>query len=302
MDRLNAMTIFVAVAEAGSLAKVARDRRISPPAVTRAIKALEDHVGVQLLIRTTHNLSLTEAGERYLASTRRILAEISDGERAAAGNHGRPTGHLRLTASVMFAKLHVVPLISDFLAAHSEVSTTLVCADRIVDLVEDSIDIAVRIGDWSNPSLRARRCGSVQRILVASPDYLARHPPLCQPEDLKAHQLLMFTSLVPSRQLHFVQDAKVKTIGLTPHLEINDPGAAIAAAEADLGVVQVLNYMVARQLAAGSLVQVLGEFSPSPIPVQLVYDGSRAVPAKTRAFVDFAEPLLRERLDGLAEA
>ena len=300
MDRLNAMTIFVAVAEAGSLAKVARDRRISPPAVTRAIKALEDHIGVQLLNRTTHSLSLTEAGERYLASTRRILAEISDGERAVAGNHGRPTGHLRITASVMFAKLHVVPLVAKFLDAHSEISTTLVCSDRIVDLVEDSVDVAVRIGDWSNPSMRARHCGKVQRILVAAPNYLDQHPLPCQPDDLPAHQLIMFTGLVPSRQLHFVQNSKVRTVALSPYLEVNDPDAAIIAAESGLGIVQVLNYMVADQLTSGSLVQVLAEFSPPPVPVKLVYDGSRAVPAKIRAFVDFAEPVLGERLDRLA--
>lgn len=301
MDRLNAMSIFVAVAEAGSLAKVARERRISRPAVTRAIKALEDHVGVQLLNRTTHNLSLTEAGERYLASTRRILADIADGERAAAGDHGRPTGHLRLTVSVMFSTLHVVPILSEFLAKYTEVSTTLICADRVVDFVEDGIDVAVRISDWADPSLGSLQCGTVQRVLVASPDYLARNPPLRQPSDLHSHRLLAFTGLMPNRRLQVAHKGKLSTIELTPSLEINDAPAAITAAEAGLGYVQLLDYKVAHQLKDGSLVRILAEFSPPPVPVRLIHASGRVLPAKTRAFLDFVGPRLRDRLRQLAD-
>ena len=301
MDRLRAMAVFVAVAEAGSFAKVARKKRLSPPAVTRAIAALEQQVGVRLLNRTTHSMSLTEAGQRYLETTRQILADIDESERIAAGNHATPAGHLRLTASVMFSRLHVVPILSEFLADHAEITATLVCLDRIVNIVEDGIDVAIRGGELDDTSMRALRCGNVQRILVAAPSYLACHPAPCRPSDLHDHQIMLFTGLMRNRELRLVDRGKPATLRLSPNLEINDPGAAIVAAEAGLGITQIFDYMVADKLAEGSLVTVLSDFSPPPTPLQLVYAGGRTLPAKTRAFIDFAAPRLRERLSRLSD-
>ncbi|MGI9410036.1 MAG: LysR family transcriptional regulator [Hyphomicrobiaceae bacterium] len=296
MDRLHAMAVFVAVAKAGSFAQAAREKRLSPPAVTRAIAALEHHVGVQLLNRTTHSLSLTEAGQRYLETTRQILANIAESERVAAGDHGTPIGHLRLTASVMFSRLHVVPILSEFLAVHSEITATLVCLDRMVNIVEDGIDVAIRGGELDDTSMRALRCGNVQRILVAAPSYLSCHPPPRRPSDLHDHKIIFFTGLMRNRELRLVDRGKPATVRLSPNLEINDPGAALVAAEAGLGITQIFDYMVADNLADGSLVPVLAEFSPPPTPVQLVYASGRTLPAKSRAFIDFAAPLLRDRL------
>ena len=302
MDRLRAMAVFVAVAEAGSFAKAARAKNLSAPAVTRAIAALEQQVGVRLLNRTTHSLSLTEAGQRYLETTRQILADIAESERVAAGDHGTPVGHLRLTASVMFSRLHVVPIMSDFLAGHPEITATLVCLDRIVNIVEDGIDVAIRGGELDDTSMRALRCGSVQRILVAAPSYLEHHPRPRRPSDLHDHQILLFTGLMRNRELRLIDRGKAATLRLSPNLEINDPGTAIVAAELGLGITQVFDYMVGDKLADGSLVPVLPEFFPPPTPVQLVYAGGSTLPAKTRAFIDFAAPLLRERLSSLANA
>ena len=292
------MTVFVAVADAGSFSKAAAHLRLSPPAVTRAVSALEERLGVRLLTRTTRSLSLTEAGARYLATTRQLLADIEDAERAAAGEHGVPTGRLAVTASVMFSRLHLMPVIGDFLEQQPKVAVSLLSVDRIVNMVDEGLDVAVRIGDLEDSSMRARRVGHVRRVLVASPGYVAEHGEPDHPTALKEHHGIAFTSLLAFSEWRLFEDGEPLTVRLNPRLQVNDPGAAISAAEAGLGITQVLNYMVRDGLEAGRLVPVLAAFEPPDSPVQLVYPEGRALPAKTRAFLDFAAPQLEARLSG----
>ena len=296
MDRLHAMTVFVTVADVGSFAAAARHLRLSPPAVTRAVASLEEHIGVRLLNRTTRNLMLTEAGTRYLVATRQILADIEECERTAAGEQGEAAGHLVITASVKFAQLHLMPVMSAFLDAHPKLTTNVICLDRIVNLIEDGIDVAIRIGELEDSTLHARRCGEVQRILVASPGYIEKHGQPQRPGELKSHDIIAFTGLSPNREWRFHGPGKPSTVRIAPRIEINDPGAALAAAEEGHGITRALSYMVADELRTGRLVPVLEAFNTAPVPVHLVFAGGRTLPAKTRSFIDFSVPLLQARL------
>ena len=260
VDRLRTMEVFATVAESGGFATAARRLGMSPPAVTRAVATLETRLGARLINRTTRSLSLTEAGRGLLESTRRLLAELDEAERAAAGATVVPSGHLRLTAPLTFGRMHLMPVLAAFLRAQPKVTATLVTLDRVANLIEEGFDLAVRIAHLPDSTIVARRIGEVRRILVASPGYLARQGRPEQPEDLLAHEVIAF-----------------------------DGGDGITGA---------LSYMVAPQLAVGRLVTLLDGFSPPPVPVQIVYPQSRLLAAKVRAFVDFAAPRLARALAG----
>lgn len=299
MDRLQAMAVFVAVAEAGSFARAAAALRRSPPAVTRAVAALEERLGVRLIQRTTRRLRLTEAGLRYLESAKRLLAEVEEAERAAAGETAIPTGHLRLTASLTFGRLHLAPVVAGFLRAQPRVSASLVLLDRVANLVEEGFDAAVRIAHLPPDSaLVARRLGEVRRLLVASPSYLAARGAPERPEELKRHELIAFIGLVPAREWRFVEAGRPLAVPLTPRFEVNDSLAALAAAERGEGITVALSYVAAPLLAEGRLVPLLEPFLPPPVPVQLVYPQARLLAAKLRAFVDHAVPRLKAQLAG----
>jgi DNA-binding transcriptional LysR family regulator len=293
------MEVFVAVADAGSVAKAGTRLRISPPAVTRAVSALEQRLGARLLNRTTRSLSLTEAGRRFLESSRRLLGEIDAAEREAVGESAVPSGHLTVTASVTFGRSALAPVMSAFLRHHPRVTASLMLIDRVVNLVEEGIDIAVRIGQLPDSNLVARRVGEVQRILVASPDYLTKHGDPASPADLKLHSIIAFSALMPNREWRFVEGTTSAHVALQPRFEINDATAAISAAEAGDGITIALSYMVAEKIADGRLMTVLGRYTPPPVPVQLVYPQSRLVAPKVRAFVDFAGPHLKDVLGRL---
>jgi DNA-binding transcriptional LysR family regulator len=296
VDRLHEMEVFVAVAVAGSFAKAGTRLRISPPAVTRAVSSLEERLGARLFNRTTRSLSLTEAGLRFLESTKHLLTEIDAAERGALGESAMPAGHLTVTASVTFGRSAVAPVISEFLRAHPRVTASLVLLDRVVNLVEEGIDVAVRIGQLPDSSLVARRVGEVQRILVASPHYLAKHGEPGSPADLKLHSIIALIGLVRSREWRFVDGATSVHVALQPRFEVNDATAAIEAAEAGDGITVALSYMVAQKIADGRLAPVLARYAPPPVAVQLVHPQSRLVAPKVRAFVDFAAPRLQEVL------
>lgn len=301
MDRFREMEVFAAVADAGSLVGAARRLRVSPPVVTRMIAALEDRLGVPLLTRTTRRLGLTEAGSRYLAHSRRLLAEIDVAERDVTGDPATPQGHLAVTASVTFGRSALVPVVGSFLRQFPSVTLSLTLVDRIVDLVEEGLDVGVRIGDLADSSLIARKVGEVRRILVAHPDHIARAPALAGPQDLKRHRIIAFTGLMANREWHYRDDCRARYVRVVPWFEVNDAAAAIAAAAAGEGIAVALSYMVAEELGKGRLVQVLPEFAPDPVPVQIVYPQSRLVAPKVRAFVDFAAPRLKATLEGLAD-
>lgn len=300
MDRLHEMEVFIAVADAGSFAKAGKRLRTSPPAVTRAISSLEDRLGARLFNRTTRSLSLTEAGHHFLESSRRLLADIDAAEKHAVGETATPQGHLTITASVTFGRSALAPVMTSFLSAHPRLTASVLLLDRIVNLVEEGIDVAVRIGALPDSSLVARRVGEVRRILVASPSYLGKRGAPQTPADLKLHSFIAFTGLMPNRDWRYVDAGSSGHVSFMPRLEINDATAAIAAAEAGDGITIALSYMVADQIRKGLLVPVLAAFTPPFVPVQLVYPQTRLVASKVRAFVDYAAPRLKQKLGDLA--
>jgi DNA-binding transcriptional LysR family regulator len=296
MDRLQTLEIFVAVAEGGGFARAAAKLHLSPPVVTRAVAALEDRLGVRLFNRTTRSVALTEAGLRFLDGAREVLQRVDDVEKEAAGETAMPAGHLTVGASVTFGRHAVAAVATEFLAAHPRVSLSLVLADRLVNLIEEDVDVAVRIGALPDSSLVARQVGRVQRLLVASPDYLARRGTPRDPAELRLHDMIAFTGLMPNREWRFHRDGRSVPVRLAPRFELNDAAAAIAAAEAGHGITPALCYAVAQAINEGRLVPVLPDATGPPVPVQVVYPQSRLVAPKVRAFVDLAARRLRERL------
>jgi DNA-binding transcriptional LysR family regulator len=299
VDRLHEMEVFVAVAEAGSFAKAGSRLRVSPPAVTRAVASLEGRLGVRLLNRTTRSLGLTEAGLRFLEAARRVLGDLEEAERGVLAEGSEPAGHLSVTASVTFGRSALAPVVSAFLRAHPRVTASLLLVDRVVHLVEEGVDVAVRIGRLPDSTLVSRRVGEVQRILVASPAYLAIRGEPRVPADLKRHSIVSFTGLLPGGEWRYLDGATGGRVALEPRLEVNDASAAIEAAVAADGITIALSYMVAGLVAEGRLAPVLGRYTPPPVPVQLVHPHSRLVAPKVRAFVEFAGARLREVLRAL---
>lgn len=300
MDRLHELEVFVAVADAGSFAKAAARLRLSPPAVTRAISALERRLGARVFNRTTRSLTITDVGLRLLESARRVLADLDAAEKEAAGESSTPQGQLTVTASVTFGRSVLAPVVCEFLDQYPRVTLSVLLVDRVVNLVEEGIDLAVRIAHLPDSTLVARRIGAVRRILVASPAYLARRGAPASPADLRLHSVIAFTGLVPNREWRFLNGRKPGSVSLRPTLEINDAAAAIQAAESGHGITMALCYMVSDQIRAGSLVPVLESFTPPPRPVHLVYPHARRIAPKLRAFIDFAAPRLQSALDRLA--
>jgi len=299
LDRFNELKVFVSVAESGGFAKAAARLRSSPPAVTRTVAALEQRVGVQLFSRTTRMVSMTEAGRRFLEHARRILTDLDVAESELAGESTMPSGHLTITSPVTMGRMMLPSIVTDFLHAHPHVTAKVLLFDRITNLIEEGIDVGLRVGQLPDSSIIARHVGEVRRILVASPTYLSKHGRPKDPTDLKRHSMIAFTGLLPNREWIFGEGKTARRITLKPRFEINDAAAAIAAAEGGGGITIALSYMVANHIRERRLQQVLGSFAPSAMPVQLVYPESRLVAPKVRAFVDYAAPKLRTALRGL---
>ncbi len=300
MDRLHELEVFIAVARAGSFAKAGRRLRMSPPAVTRAISSLEARLGARVFNRTTRSLAITEAGQRFLVSAERIISDLEFAEKEAVGDTAVPQGHLTMTASVTFGRSALAPIVSDFLVQHPSVSVSVMLLDRVVNLVEEGIDIAVRIGPLPDSSLIAKQVGTVHRILVASPSYLAEHGIPTIPSDLRSHAIIAFTSLMQNGEWRYRKNQKLGSVSLTPRFEINDAVTSIQAAEAGQGITNALSYMVAAQIRVGTLVPILPSYTLEPQPVHLVHPHAKLVAPKIRAFIDFASPRLRTALSELA--
>ncbi|HYG69233.1 MAG TPA: LysR substrate-binding domain-containing protein [Anaeromyxobacteraceae bacterium] len=301
MDRVRELEVFVAVAEAGSFARAGARLRVSAPAVTRAVAALEERLGARVFNRTTRSLALTEAGARFLESAKHVLAALEEGERAVAGEGAAATGHLAVTAPVTFGRWAVAPVTSAFLKAHPGVTVSLTLLDRAVNLVEEGMDVAVRIGRLPDSTLVARRIGEVRRVLVASPAYLSAHGEPAAPQALAAHAIVGLTGLMANREWRYVDRGTGGRVALKPRFEVNDAVAAIEAAEAGDGITLALSYQVAEKIAQGRLVPVLQRYAPPPVPVQLVHPQARLVAPKIRAFADFAGPRLSDALARLPE-
>lgn len=300
MDRFHELRVLLAVAESGGFAKAAVRLNSSPPSITRAISALEARLGVGLFTRTTRRVHLTEAGRVLAERARLVLSDLEAAEMEAAGEAAMPTGQLILTASVTMGRTVLPSIVSAFLDANPRVTAQVVLLDRVVNLVEEGIDIALRVGQLPDSTMIARAVGEVRRILVASPDYLTRRGIPHTPADLKLHSIIAFTGLMPNREWTYVGERSASRISLHPRFEINDAVAAIQAAEAGDGITIALSYMVAKQMREGRLVPVLQRYAPAAVPVQLVYPERRLIAPKVRAFVDFAAPRLRSALADLS--
>ncbi|WP_202361518.1 LysR family transcriptional regulator [Mesorhizobium sp. 131-3-5] len=296
MDRLEAMSLFVAAVEAGSLSAAARRFGIPLATVSRKVSDLERHLNTRLLNRSTRRLTPTDAGEAYLAACRRILDDVGEAERAAAGEYSAPTGELAITAPVVFGRLHVLPVVTGFLSAYPDVDIRLTLADRITQLVEDHFDLALRIGQLPDSSLVAIGVGSIRRVVCASPAYLAEHGTPTIPEDLGTHDCITFEGLSSAAPWSFAKGKTDVTVQVRSRLQVNTAEAAIDAAIAGVGLTKVLSYQVDAAVRSGMLRIVLQEFEPEPWPVSLVHAGHGLLPVKLRAFLDFAAPRLKERL------
>jgi DNA-binding transcriptional LysR family regulator len=286
MDRIEAMQTFVAVADLQGFAPAARKLGLSPPAVTRLIAALEERLGTRLLQRTTRKVALTDAGARYLERARRILADIEEAELAAEGERTRPTGRLVVSAPVGFGRLHVSPVMSAYLKRYPEVSAELRLEDRMVSLVEDGVDLAVRIGQLPDSSLVARQAGDMRRIVVASPAYLRAHGEPKTPEALEQHQIIQFGASALTADWRFARDGEEFRIHVAPRFTSNVADAAIQYAVAGGGLTRVLAYQAADAIRRGRLNVVLQTFELPALPVHIVYPTSRLLSAKVRAFID----------------
>lgn len=302
MDRLEAIGAFVAVAEAGSFVAAARRLGRSPASVTRAVAALEDRLGARLFTRTTRVVSLTDAGRRQLERCRAILDGVAALEADAASEREEAHGPLVVTASVVFGRLHVLPLVVDFLRRHPAVDVRLVLADEVLSLVDEGIDVGVRIAKLGDSSLRALRVGSVRRALYASPAYLAAHGEPAEPADLARHACLAAPSSVHAAvRWTFGRGRARRTVAITPRLTVNLAEPAIDAAVAGAGITRVLSYMVDHLVRAGALRPVLERWEPAPIPVHVVHPAGRHLPLRTRLFVDHAVAALRRQFGASAE-
>ena len=286
MDRIDAMQAFVAVADLQGFAPAARKLGLSPSGVTRLIAALEQRLGARLLQRTTRSVTLTDIGTRYLERARRILADVEEAEGSAQDERTRPSGRLVVSAPVGFGRLHVSPVMSAYLKRYPEVSAELRLADRMVNLVEDGIDLAVRIGHLADSSLVARQVGEMRRIVVASPGYLQQRGEPNTPEAVTSHETIQFGAMTASPDWRFVEDGREIRVACTPRFTTNSADAAIQHAEQGGGLTRVLAYQAADAIKGGRLRVVLAQFEQPPLPIHIVYPTSRLLSAKVRAFID----------------
>ena len=291
MDRFHLMSVFVAVAEEQGFAAAARRLRMSPPAVTRAITALEEHLSVKLLNRTTRYVRTSDAGQRYLEDARRILAEVESADEAAAGINAEPQGHLAVTAPALFGRQFITPGIVDYLQRYPNTDVSAVFLDRVVNLLEEGLDVGIRIGELPDSSMRALRVGSVRRMICASPEYLQHHELPQKPDDLLQHAIIASSAIAGSVDWH-LNTTDGKPLRIKPRLTVNTNDAALEATLEGFGITRLLSYQVSEKLASGELVRLLEAYEPIAWPVHIVHREGRYTSAKIRTFVD----LMAERL------
>lgn len=293
MDRFDAMSVLVAAVDAGSLSAAARRLGTPLTTVSRKVSDLEVHLKTRLLIRSSRKLTLTDAGRDYVAACRRILEEVGEAERAAAGEFIAPRGNLVLSAPIVFGRLHLLPIVTAFLEAYPEIDVRLALADRAVNLIEEHVDGALRIGALADSSMTALKVGEIRRVICGSPAYLEAQGRPLKPADLGQHPCITFEGLQSPAAWIFPAKKGEQAVSIHSRLVVNTAEAAVDAAVAGLGLTRVLSYQVAAARAAKQVELVLEEFEPLPLPVHLVHAGGRLLPLKLRAFLDFAAPRLR---------
>lgn len=294
MDRLQTMSVFIAVAEEAGFAAAARRLNMSPPSVTRAVGELEARLRARLLHRTTRTVRLTDAGARYLADCQRIMLEIEEADGHAAGVHAAPQGAVSLTGSALFGRIVLAPILVGLLQRYPAISINTLFVDRVVNLIDEGIDIAVRIADLPDSSLAAIRVGSVRRVLVASPDYLATAGYPQTPSDLAAHDTVDFVNIMARGEWNFVRDGRTQHFKTQSRLRANSADVAITAAVAGRGITRVLSYMVAPWLETGELEIVLADFTPPAVPVHVVHKEQAQTSGRVRAVADYLADHLRQ--------
>jgi DNA-binding transcriptional LysR family regulator len=292
MDRFHLMAVYVAVAEEESFAGGARRLGMSPPAVTRAVAALEGRLGVQLLTRTTRFVRATDAGQRYLEQARRIIAEADEADEAVAGANAAPRGQLAVTAPVLFGRMFVTPSIVDYLQRFPDMTLSAVFLDRVVNLLEEGMDVGVRIGELPDSSMKAMSVGHVRRVVCAAPEYLKKNGVPRVPADLAKHTVVAASPVSPSVDWKFTMGKKTTSVKLAPRLTVTSNEAAIAAAVQGFGVTRLLSYQIAAFLESGQLKALLTDYEPPRLPIHVLHSEGRQASAKVRTFVD----LLVERL------
>ena len=292
MDRLQSLEVFIAVAEAESFAKGARKMGLSAPSATRGINALEARLGTRLFTRTTRRVRLTDVGQTYLEDARHIIAQMQAADDAAVGASANPVGRLRITCPNEFGRIYVAPILTEFLDLHNSVSAEVIMLDRVVNLVEEGFDLAVRIGELPSSGLTAVRVGHVRRVLCATPDYLEQHGTPKTPHDLPSHQIISAATVSPSTEWRFGKKQN-EVIRINPRLTVSSVATAISVAKRSWGICRVLSYQVGPDLQSGALKSVLEEYESDPLPIHLVHVEGRRATAKVRSFIDLAKDRLR---------
>ncbi len=293
MDRFHALNVFVKVAELKGFAAAARDLNMSPPTVTRMVSMLEDSLGLRLFVRTTRSVMLTESGQRFFEDARRILTDLEEAERAAVGSYAEPTGEISVTASVLFGRMFVTPILGEFLDLYPKLSARTLYVDRVVNLIDEGLDVGIRIGNLGDSSLMAVRCGTVRQVVFASRKYLDQYGEPDTPDDLSCHAIINSTALNASAQWHFQRGRKTVTKRMSPRISMNTNDAVIELALQGHGVGRLLSYQVAPYIADGRLKTVLKSYEPPEVPIHLVHQEGRTVSGKVRAFVDFTAGRLK---------
>lgn len=302
MDRFEAMAILVAVADGGSLSQASRKLKIPLATVSRKLSELESHLNVKLLTRTTRALEFTDYGLSYVALCRRILDDVQEAERTVTGEYAAPKGVLTMTAPVAFGKLHIVPIVAEFLKAYPEVNLQLLLTDRGVDLLEEKIDLALRIGELPSSSLIATRVGEIRRVACGSPDYFKKRGKPKIPQDLRSHDCVNIAVLDSAKSWIFYSGKSKVNVAVKSRLDVSTAEAGLAAAALGVGITRALSYQVVDYQNDKRLDIILENFEPAPWPVHLVHSASRIVPLKLRAFLDYASPRLKNGLSKINEA
>ena len=302
MDRLEAMTILLAAVDTGSLSAASRQLHIPLATVSRRVAELEEHLKVRLLLRGSRKLTLTDSGAQYIAMCRRIIEDIAEAERTATGEYRAPQGDLLISAPTVMGKTHALPLIVDFLGTYPDIRIRVQLSDRVMNLVDEHVDLALRLGELPDSSLVATRVGLIREVLCASPAYLKLRGTPKEPADLLSHDCITYegTNIMARNDWSFLVKGIPQTVAVRSRLVVNSAEAAVVAAVAGGGIARVLSYQIVEQMKARSLVQFLEGYEPASWPVNLIYPSQRQVPLKLRAFLDFAVPRLRHLLGYMA--
>jgi DNA-binding transcriptional LysR family regulator len=301
MDRIEAMSVLVAVAEAGSISAASRKLKVPLATVSRKVAELEAHLKVRLLMRSNRNISLTEAGQSFVAASRRILLELGDAERDASGENVTLKGELVLSAPIALGRFYLLPVVMDFLKEYPSIDVRMMLADRRLNFIENNIDVGLRVGELEDFSLVAKKVGTVRRVVCGSPAYLARRGAPKSPADLKSHDCITFENTLSSQTWEFNVGKGEKSFPIHSRLIVSTAEAAMDAAVGGLGLTRMLDYQIAAQRRAGALKLVLESFKSSPKPVHLIYEAGKHLPLKVRTFLDYAAPRLKNAIRAVGD-